>query len=67
MPGMLLVLVLAAFAVVVVGCHGLGETAAERSNDHNRQLNLNNQMMTDDVDVILETDRPSRLTEYTVR
>ncbi|MFA5293463.1 MAG: hypothetical protein WC496_10565 [Phycisphaerae bacterium] len=67
LPGILLVLMLTAFAVSIVGCHGMGETAAERSDDHSRQLRLNGTMMIDDVDSIFQQDRPSRLSEYTIR
>jgi hypothetical protein len=49
------------------GDHGLGETPEERRADHMRQLRLNGSMMMDDFDAIMEQDRPSRLTEYTVR
>lgn len=63
----LLAVVLSIFTVSLIGCHGLGETAAERSNDHSRQLRLNGSMLVDDIDAILQQDRPSRLSEYTVR
>lgn len=63
----LLAVALSIFAVSVIGCHGCGETPAERSDDHARQLRVNGSMLIDDIDVILEQDRPSRLTEYTVR
>jgi hypothetical protein len=63
----LLAVVLSIFALSVIGCHGCGETTAERSDDHARQLRLNGSMMIDDIDAILQWDRQSRLTEYTVR
>lgn len=63
----LLVFVLSIIGLTVCGCRGLGETAAEREDDHKRQMNLNNQMMIDDIDAVFQTDRPSRLTENTVR
>lgn len=63
----LLAVVLSIFAVSVIGCHGCGETSAERSDDHSRQLRVNGSMMIDDIDAFLEQDRPSRLTEYIVR
>jgi hypothetical protein len=63
----LLAFVLSIIGLSVSGCHGLGETSAERSDDHKRQMRLNNQMLTDDIDAILQTDRPSRLSENTVR
>jgi hypothetical protein len=51
----------------VIGGHGLGETEAERSDDHARQLRLNGSMLIDDIDAWSQTDRQSRLTEFTVR
>ncbi|HBG78667.1 MAG TPA: hypothetical protein DDW84_07495 [Phycisphaerales bacterium] len=63
----LLAFVLTVIGASVSGCHGLGETAAERADDHKRQRTLTDQMITDDVDAAFQTDRPSRLTEYTVR
>jgi len=63
----LLAVVLSIFAVSVTGCHGCGETTAERSYDHSAQLKVNGSMMVDDWDMFWETDHPSRLTEFTVR
>ena len=63
----LLVMVLSIFALSVIGCHGLGETSAERSDDHARQLRLNGSMMIDDIDAILQQDRPSRLTDLSIK
>ncbi len=51
----------------VLGGHGLGETEAERTDDHSRQLRLNGSMLIDDIDAWMMTDRTSRLTEFTVR
>jgi hypothetical protein len=51
----------------LIGDHGLGETPDERKADHMRQLRLNGSMMMDDIDVWNQQDRPSRLTEFTVR
>jgi len=51
----------------LLGGHGLGEPENERTDDHSRQLRLNGSMMIDDIDAWMQTDRPSRLTEYTVR
>jgi hypothetical protein len=51
----------------IIDCHGLGETAAEQSDDHARQLRLNGSMYIDDEEAWYQMDRPSRLTEYTVR
>ena len=63
----LLAFVLSIIGISVGGCHGLGETAAERADENKRQKTLQNQMLVDDVDAIFHSDRPSRLTEQTVR
>jgi len=63
----LLVMCFVVICLTVFGCHGLGETADERSQDHARQKRLHKQMLVDDVDAILLKDRPQRLSEYTVR
>ncbi len=63
----LLAVVLSILTISLAGCHGLGETSEERSADHARQLRLNNEMLIDDIDAIFQTDRPSRLTDMTVR
>ena len=59
--------VFTAVVLTVCGCHGLGETSAERAQDHARQSRLEGQMLIDDIDAIFMTDRASRLSEYTVR
>lgn len=51
----------------VMDSHGLGRTEEEHTADHARQLDLNGQMFIDDLDAILQWDRPSRLSEYTIR
>lgn len=51
----------------VMDSHGSGKTEEEHTADHARQLNLNGSMFIDDLDAILQWDRPSRLTEYTIR
>ena len=51
----------------VIGGHGLGETEAERTDDHTRQLRIAGSEFVDDTDVWWQTDRVTRLTEYTVR
>ena len=62
-----LVVLFAIVAIMAAGCHGLGETSVERSQDHARQQRLEGQMLIDDIDAIFQTDRTSRLSEYTVR
>ena len=48
-------------------CHGSGETTSERSMRHTRQYRLQNEMFIDDVDAVFMTDRPSRLSEHSIR
>jgi hypothetical protein len=67
LPVILLMLVLSIVAISAVGCHGMGETAKERSDDHARQIRLNGSMLVDDIDAIFGLDRQSRLSEYTSR
>ena len=65
----LLAAVLVALALAVIGCssHGLGETGTERAEDISRQRRLESQMLIDDIDVWLQRDRTSRLSEWSVR
>ncbi|PKL42717.1 MAG: hypothetical protein CVV39_08810 [Planctomycetes bacterium HGW-Planctomycetes-1] len=63
----LLVAVLSFVAMLAVGCHGMGETAAERSDDHARQTRLNGSMLVDDIDTIFGLKQPSKLSEFTSR
>lgn len=48
-------------------CHGAGETTSERSMRQTRQFRLQNEMLIEDVDAVFMTDRPSRLSEHTIR
>ena len=59
--------VFSAVVLSVCGCHGLGESKAERAEDHARQSRLEGQMLINDIDALFMTDRASRLSEYTVR
>ncbi len=65
----LLAIVMSIWTISLVGCHhhGLGETHEEMEADHTRQLRLNGSMMIDDIDAILQQDRPSRLSDIHVR
>ena len=63
----LLAAILSILTISAIGCHGCGETSKERTDDHIRQLRVNGSMMVDDIDAVLGQDRPSRLTEYSVR
>jgi hypothetical protein len=63
----LLVMVLSLLTISAVGCHGMGETVAERSDDHARTNRLNGSMLVDDIDTIFGLKQPSRLSEYVAR
>ena len=51
----------------VIGGHGLGETETQRADDHSHQLRLTGSELVDDIDAWWQTDRTSRLTEFSVR
>ncbi len=51
----------------IIGGHGMGETEAERTDDHTRQLRVAGSEMVDDIDAWWQTDRVTRLTEFSVR
>jgi hypothetical protein len=51
----------------IIGGNGMGETEAERTDDHTRQLRVAGYEMIDDADAWWQTDRVSRLTEFSVR
>ncbi|MBN1788542.1 MAG: hypothetical protein JW806_09150 [Sedimentisphaerales bacterium] len=63
----LLAAILSILTISAIGCHGAGETSKERTDDHLRQLRVNGSLMVDDIDAVLQQNRPSRLSEYTVR
>ena len=63
----LLAVILATFVTVLVGCHGVGQTSAERSLDIHRSVRLNGSEMIDDIDSVFYDKEPSRLSEQTVR
>ncbi len=59
-------LFLLAVLLVASGCGSYaqpGETAAERSRRHRRILRVNHSQMMDDIDKLLNLDRPSRLSD----
>ncbi len=62
-----LVVILTAATLILIGCHGLGETSAERADYNGRNMSLDGSMMIDDIDTLLGVEQPSRLTEHTVR
>ena len=68
--GVIILVVLTALVFSLAGCgpiHGQGETADEGHRRHMRQLKLEKDMLIDDVDAVLHTDRPTRLSRKTIR
>jgi hypothetical protein len=64
----LVVVVLAVFAAVsLTGCSAPGRTSAEVHRNHINVIQTNWLMIQDDIDAALMLDKPSRLTEMTVR
>ena len=54
------------FVLLPCGCSSyeqMGETAAEGSRRHKRNLRLNQQQLMADLDAFMLTDKPSRLTD----
>jgi hypothetical protein len=62
-----LAIALCACALLAGGCGGWssqpGETAAEGRRRHMRNLALNKQELMSDIDTVLLTDKPSKLTD----
>ncbi len=63
-----LAVLLASLVFALVGCsmEQQGETVAEGQRRHARNLRLNKQSMTEDIDAFLLLDEPSRMTERTI-
>ena len=63
-----LAVLLASLVFALAGCsmEQQGETAAEGHRRHARNLRLNKQAMTEDIDAFLLLDKPSRMTERTI-
>ena len=61
----MLAVILCALVFLAAGCSSgqLGETAAEGHRRHQRNLRLNRQEMTADMDSLLLLDKPSKLTD----
>jgi len=61
----ILAVVLGIFIVLPYGCSStqLGETAAEGSRRHRRNLRINQSEIMADIDMVLMLDKPSRLTD----
>jgi hypothetical protein len=70
--GLILLVMLLGVVFCVSGCSsstiiGQGETAAEGHRRHLRQANIQRQQLADDVDAVLLTDQPTRLSDIRVR
>ena len=66
----LVLLLIMAFCICGCGSStiiGHGETAAEGHRRHLRQLELARQGIADDIDAILLTDQPTRLSDRRIR
>jgi hypothetical protein len=46
-----------------VGCAQPGETTAEGHRRHLRKLRIDNQQMMEDIDTVMLTDQPSKLSD----
>jgi len=60
-----LAVILCVLVLLACGCASdqLGETSAEGRRRHQRNLRLNRQEMTADIDMVLLLDKPSKLTD----
>jgi hypothetical protein len=69
--GLILLVMLSGIVLCVVGCSstiiGQGETAAEGHRRHLRQINIQRQQLADDIDTVLLTDQPTKLSDVRVR
>jgi len=66
--GISLAALLICFVLELAGCsmEQMGETTAEGHRRHVRNLRLNKQGMTEDIDALLLLDKPSTLIERTI-
>ncbi len=60
---MILGIVLFALVIWLSGCRQPGETTAEGSRRHNRNLSINQQELNQDLDKTFLLDKPSRLSD----
>ena len=70
--GLVLLVMLLGIVLCVAGCSsstiiGQGETAAEGHRRHLRQAEITRQQLADDIDAVLLTDQPTRLSDIRVR
>jgi outer membrane murein-binding lipoprotein Lpp len=70
--GMILLVMLLGVVFCVAGCSsstiiGQGETAAEGHRRHLRQLELARQQIADDIDAVMLTDQPTKLSDMRIR
>ncbi|AQQ10348.1 hypothetical protein L21SP3_02180 [Sedimentisphaera cyanobacteriorum] len=64
----IIVIFLASAITVLSGCgKGLGMTAAERQREYMNIQDVGAKQLNDDINVLLHSDRPSRLTDKYIR
>ncbi len=67
----ILLVILLGLILCVTGCSstiiGQGETAAEGHRRHLRQAQITRQQLADDIDAVLLTDQPTKLSDQRVR
>jgi len=69
---LILLVMLLGIVLCVAGCSsstiiGQGETAAEGHRRHLRQAEITRQQIVDDIDAVLLTDQPTKLSDIRVR
>jgi len=60
---MRIILCVAAFGIFGCSTEQMGETAAEGHRRHLRTSRINRQALMEDIDVVFQMDRPTRLAE----
>ncbi len=58
---------LISLSVCHIGCGQQGETTAEGHRRHKRNVRLNQEAMQHDIDVLLMSDKPSKLSPRHIR
>jgi len=60
-------IVLCALVVWLAGCAQQGETTAEGHRRHLRNLQINQQQLIEDIDTVMLSDEPSKLSDKRIR
>jgi hypothetical protein len=60
-------IVLCALVVWLTGCAQPGESTAEGHRRHLRNIRINQQQMVEDIDTVLLSDKPTRLSDKRIR